>query len=135
MEGIASTLSTVFYLSALLQEHIFELENTLGVVGEALPLYVIYPDETSGDWRVQAVPVSPDSFESRKALPVAWRALRDDSLSLASGVEGCIFVHASGFIGGKTVWYPILHWFSHLMFPGTNAKESALELARRALLL
>ena len=26
--------------------------------------------------------------------------LRDDVLSEKSGIEGCIFVHASGFIGG-----------------------------------
>lgn len=61
---------------------------------------MIYPDETGGQWRVQAVPVSPESFESRKALPEAWRGLRDDELSKTSGVDGCVFIHASGFIGG-----------------------------------
>ena len=54
-----------------------------------------------GNWRVQAVPVSPESFESRKALPEAWRGLRDEELSRVSGIEGGIFVHASGFIGGE----------------------------------
>ena len=67
---------------------------------ETKPFYVIYPDETVDDWRVQAVPVSPDSFESRKALPEAWRGLRFEELSEVSGIEGGIFVHASGFIGG-----------------------------------
>lgn len=81
----------------------FELEQEAGVAREALPLYVIYPDEFGGNWRIQAVPVSPESFESRKALPEAWRGLRDDELSRVSGVEGCIFVHASGFIGGEAI--------------------------------
>lgn len=63
-------------------------------------IYVLYPEDTSGNWRVQAVSVSNDSFESRKALPEAWRGLRDEELSKVSGIEGCIFVHASGFIGG-----------------------------------
>lgn len=64
------------------------------------PFYIIYPDGTSGAWRVQAVPLTPDSFENRKALPEAWRGLRDEKLSEVSGIDGGIFVHASGFIGG-----------------------------------
>lgn len=64
------------------------------------PLYVVYPDEMSGAWRVQAVPVAPDSFEDRKGLPEAWRGFRDEKLSEVSGIDGGIFVHASGFVGG-----------------------------------
>ena len=41
------------------------------------------------------------SFESRKPLPEAWRGVRDDELSKLSGIDGCVFVHASGFIGGN----------------------------------
>lgn len=69
---------------------------------EAKPFYVVYPDETAGTWRIQAVPVSPDSFESRKALPEVWRGLRDEKLSEVSGIDGGVFVHASGFIGGTS---------------------------------
>ncbi|KIJ68421.1 hypothetical protein HYDPIDRAFT_24703 [Hydnomerulius pinastri MD-312] len=97
------------------KEHLFELEVEQGIAGEALPFYVIYPDELGGNWRIQAVPASPESFESRKALPEKWRGLRDDELSSVSGVDGCIFVHASGFIGGN------------------KTKEGALSLARLAL--
>jgi uncharacterized UPF0160 family protein len=50
---------------------------------------------------VQAVAVSPDSFESRKPLPSQWRGLRDDELSKVAGIPGCVFVHMSGFIGGN----------------------------------
>ncbi|KAI4241013.1 MAG: hypothetical protein LQ352_007512 [Teloschistes flavicans] len=79
-------------------------------------LYVLYPESTSSDakWRIQAVPVSKDSFESRKPLPEAWRGLRDEELSVKSGVDGCVFVHASGFIGGNV------------------SEEGAREMARRA---
>ncbi|KAG6870680.1 hypothetical protein C0992_012679, partial [Termitomyces sp. T32_za158] len=82
------------------KEHLFELEadTSSGIVpGEAI--YVVYPDETANNWRVQAVPVSPESFESRKALPEEWRGLRDEELSKVSGIPGGIFIHASGFIG------------------------------------
>lgn len=64
------------------------------------PFYVVYPDEMAGAWRVQAVPLDPDSFEDRKGLPEVWRGLRDEKLSEVSGIDGGIFVHASGFIGG-----------------------------------
>jgi len=97
------------------KEHLFELESELHISPSEQPIYVIYPDETGGQWRIQAVPISPESFESRKALPEAWRGLRDDELSKASGIDGCVFVHASGFIGGN------------------KTKEGALNLAKLAL--
>ena len=78
----------------------FELEVALQIPDAEKPLYVLYPDEFGGNWRIQAVPVAAESFESRKALPAKWRGVRDDELSKLSGVEGCIFVHASGFTGG-----------------------------------
>lgn len=96
------------------QEHLFELELELVVPAHAQPFYVIYPDEIGGNWRVQAISVSPESFESRKALPEPWRGVRDEELSRIAGIEGCIFVHASGFIGGN------------------KTKEGALEMAKRA---
>jgi len=91
----------VFEQFAPWKEHLFELEGELGVTADNQPIYVIYPDETANNWRIQAVPVSPESFESRKALPEAWRGVRDNELSKLSGIDGCIFVHASGFIGGN----------------------------------
>ena len=87
------------------QEHLFEIEQELNLEEDLKPVYVVYADETAGNWRVQAVPVSPESFESRKALPEAWRGLRDAELSKASGIDGGIFIHASGFIGGEPKLY------------------------------
>lgn len=91
-------------------DHLATLEKELGLEGDQSILYVVFGD--GNDWRVQAVPVSPGSFESRLALEESWRGVRDDELSAKTGIEGCVFVHASGFIGG------------------TRAKETALQLAR-----
>ncbi|KAJ6575145.1 GAMM1 protein [Mycena capillaripes] len=96
------------------KEHLFDFEAELAIPESDKAIYVVYPDE-GGNWRVQAVPVSSESFESRKALPEAWRGLRDDTLSAASGIEGCVFVHASGFIGGN------------------KTREGAMQLAKAAL--
>jgi|TARA_B110000090_G_scaffold194798_1_gene230281 urease accessory protein len=74
----------------------------------------LFPD-SSGGARVRAVPAAPGSFASRKALPTPWRALRDEELSTLIGIEGCVFVHNSGFIGGN------------------KTQEGALEMARAAI--
>jgi uncharacterized UPF0160 family protein len=83
------------------KDHLYTIEEQQG--GERKVLYVLYPeDETpSAKWRIQAVPVSKDSFESRKPLPEAWRGYRDEKLDDISGVPGGVFIHASGFIGGN----------------------------------
>ncbi|XP_061203220.1 MYG1 exonuclease [Neopsephotus bourkii] len=94
------------------QELLFRLEREL-----ALPqplLLVLFPDR-AGQWRVQSVPTAPHSFRSRLPLPEPWRGLRDAALSRLSGIPGCVFVHASGFIGGH------------------RTREGALEMARRTL--
>ncbi|TFK30468.1 GAMM1 protein [Coprinopsis marcescibilis] len=107
----------VFEQFAPWKEHLFEIEADENVpsVEPNQAIYVLYPDEAGGNWRVQAVPVSPSSFESRKSLPEAWRGIRDDELSKLTGIDGCIFVHASGFIGGN------------------KTKEGALSMAKKAL--
>ncbi|KAI0322707.1 metal-dependent protein hydrolase [Amylostereum chailletii] len=101
--------------ACIFAEHLFELEAELAVTEASQPYYVIYPDETGGNWRIQAVPVSPESFESRKALPEVWRGVRDEALSQLSGIDGGIFVHASGFIGGN------------------KTREGALAMAKKSL--
>lgn len=90
----------VFDEFASWKDHLFTLEKDLNIAPTERAIYVVYPDE-SGKWRVQAVPVSPESFVSRKALPEPWRGIRDQALSDLTGIPGCIFVHQSGFIGGN----------------------------------
>nr|CAD1819036.1 unnamed protein product [Ananas comosus var. bracteatus] len=82
--------------------HIFELEEELKI--DPPIKYVVYQDERSKNWRVQAVAVSPDKFESRKPLPLPWRGLRDHDLSEESRIPGCVFVHMSGFIGANKTY-------------------------------
>lgn len=101
------------------KDHLFTLEKepAFSAGGASDPiLYVVYPDE-SGKWRVQAVPESPESFQSRKPLPEQWRGVRDEALSQVSGIPGGVFVHASGFIGGN------------------STRDGALQMAKKALTL
>lgn len=86
------------------RDHLYDAEAT--TQAEEKVLYVLYPESPAekSKWRIQAVPVSKDSFESRKPLPDAWRGLRDETLDEVTGVPGGVFVHASGFIGGNKTW-------------------------------
>jgi uncharacterized UPF0160 family protein len=78
-------------------------------------LFVLYEDDREKKWRLQAVSKTPSSFENRRSMPEPWRGLRDAELSAKCGIPGCVFVHASGFIGGHANY------------------EGALEMARRSL--
>ena len=82
------------------KDHLYTLEQELG----REITYVLYPEDSndsSSKWRVQAVAVDATSFASRKALPEAWRGLRDEELSNVTKIPDCIFVHHAGFIGGN----------------------------------
>lgn len=80
------------------KDHLYTLED-----GKPSVLYVLYAEGSSpgSKWRIQCVPETKDSFISRKPLPEAWRGFRDQELDGIAGVEGCVFVHAAGFIGGN----------------------------------
>jgi uncharacterized UPF0160 family protein len=95
-------------------DHLYTLERENGCEGQVL--YVLFAEngEPNSKWRIRAVSVSSDSFENRKALPEAWRGVRDEELSNLAEIPGCVFVHASGFIGGNVTF------------------EGALQMAKKA---
>jgi hypothetical protein len=92
------------------QVHLLELEKESQAYSSPRALYVLYPDDLGATWRVQAVPVSFESFENRKSLPESWRGLRDAELTAACGVPGCVFVHLSGFTGGELFLSGFVYW-------------------------
>lgn len=97
------------------KEHIYDVEEEFKIKKENETKFVIYQDSSNGSWRVQAVSVSSGSFENRLSLLESWRGLRDEELSKVSGIKDCIFVHASGFIGGN------------------KTKEGAMEMALKTM--
>ena len=85
------------------KDHLYTFEADPSISTGPKTLFVLYPEgpHEGAKWRVQAVSVTKDSFESRCPLKEEWRGVRDEKLSEVTGVEGCVFVHASGFIGGN----------------------------------
>lgn len=82
-------------------DHLYKIEKEQREEGSTL--YTLFPEngEPDSKWRVRAVSRSSEGFELRKPLPEKWRGVRDEDLSKVAGIEGCVFVHASGFIGGN----------------------------------
>ncbi|KAK6197484.1 metal-dependent protein hydrolase [Scheffersomyces amazonensis] len=79
------------------KEHLYSIEKDNDAEGAIK--FVLFKD-SSNAWRISTVSLTSSSFEFRLGLVSEWRGLRDEQLSEKSGVEGCIFVHAAGFIGG-----------------------------------
>lgn len=98
-------------------DHLYTLEAESNTPAESQVLYVLFPesDEPDSKWRIRSVSVEGGGFENRKDLPDAWKGVRDEKLDEVSGIPGCVFVHASGFIGGNKTY------------------EGALKMAQKAL--
>ncbi len=76
-------------------------------------LFTVFPKLDT--WRVSAVSLTPNTFERRKDLPLAWAGLRDEDMAAASGVPDAIFCHNGRFLAVA------------------KSKEGALALAQKAL--
>lgn len=59
--------------------------------------YVI--DERDGLFYIYAIPIEKNSFLSKVPLKKEWRGLRENDLIRLSSIDGCVFVHATGFMG------------------------------------
>jgi uncharacterized UPF0160 family protein len=85
-------------------DHLYNFEKESPIPAGVAPqvLYVLFPeDKPEGKWRIRAVSKENGGFVNRKDLPDAWKGVRDEQLDQISGVQGCVFVHAAGFIGGN----------------------------------
>jgi uncharacterized UPF0160 family protein len=80
------------------KDHLMALEDEMNIGGELK--FVIFHDPNDS-WRVQGIPIQPDSFICRVFLHKDWRGVRDDQLTSIAGIEGCVFCHSTGFIGGN----------------------------------
>jgi len=130
------------------KEHLYDLEEELlGICGGAgaagadtaangkggggddprTILYVLYEDDREHTWRVQCVAKGPGSFESRLPMPEPWRGLRGAALGEASGAAGCVFCHASGFIGGNETYEGALDMARRSLAAGTAAAAAMAE--------
>lgn len=95
-------------------DHLYGMEEEDGCAGQVLYALIPENDQPDSKWRIRAVSRVNGGFECRHPLPEKWRGVRDHELDGVSGVSGCVFVHAAGFIGGNKTF------------------EGALEMAQKA---
>ena len=100
------------HLNGLVIEMSSDHMSTLFARVKKLPYYLIFKSKDT--WMVRAVPVKLESHKSRLSLPKNWRGQRDAALDKVVGINGCIFAHLTGFLGGH------------------KTKEGAIEMAKRA---
>jgi len=62
------------------------------------PIYAVLYRGDTDSWQVLAIRKNLATFESRKALPEAWRAKINAEFEAASSVPGALFCHRSGFM-------------------------------------
>ncbi|CAF1000566.1 unnamed protein product [Adineta ricciae] len=116
----------VFDRSFPWREHLFDIETEQkDTLGDTIK-YVLYPD-LNKTWRIQAVPLNNKSFDNRLSLPKQWQGLRDDELSAKADIPGCVFVHASGFIGGNLTFEGVLTMAKRSLEIGNSNKRKIEE--------
>lgn len=69
-------------------------------------LFVIHP--RGGDWTLNGIKLSNDTFDQRADLPAAWAGLTDTALEEASGIKGAKFCHNARFIAVATTREAVL---------------------------
>lgn len=77
-------------------EHIFDIEKERGIEGQTKFILV---HNTDGSWRVRAMSLNMNTYALRKQILPKCLGMRDQELSDACGIPGCVFVHINGFIG------------------------------------
>lgn len=78
------------------------------------PIFVVHPDNNTGEWVIACVIKNPRAHEYRKLLPKSWSAKKGAELEKITGVKGAEFCHMKRFIG--KAW----------------TKEAAIEMAKLA---
>jgi len=85
-------------------DHLYKFEEEDGCAGQVLYALIPENDKPDSKWRIRTVSKVNGGFESRHPLPEKWRGVRDQELDNVSGISGCVFVHAAGFIGGNKTY-------------------------------
>eukprot|EP01066_Platyproteum_vivax_P010098 Platyproteum_vivax@DN4493_c0_g1_i1.p1 len=79
------------------KEHLYQYLEETGQPEDTV-LYAVFEDNKQ--FRVHGLSEKKNHFKTLLPLPENLRGLRDEELSKTAGIEGLVFVHHSGFIGG-----------------------------------
>lgn len=63
------------------------------------PMFVVHPDNNTGEWVIACVIKNPRAHEYRKLLPKSWSAKKGAELEKVTGIKDAEFCHMKRFIG------------------------------------
>lgn len=82
----------------VLDQNIRWKDHALALDTEKRIKLVTFPTSPGGNWMIQTVPVSPESFESILDLPQAWAGLDGQEFADVTGVGDAVFCHNGRFV-------------------------------------
>jgi uncharacterized UPF0160 family protein len=94
-------------------EHSYPWKSILSNQKE--PMFVVHPDQNTGEWVIACVRRNPRAHEYRKMLPASWAGKKKQALAETTGVPDAEFCHNKRFIA--KAW----------------SKEGAIAMARLAI--
>lgn len=62
------------------------------------PMFVVHPDNNTGEWVIACVIKNPRAHEYRKLLPQSWAAKKSIELEKTTGIKGAEFCHQKRYI-------------------------------------
>lgn len=77
-------------------EHSYPWKSILSNQKE--PMFVVHPDQNTGEWVIACVRKNPRSHENRKFLPASWAGKKKQALAEVTGVPDAEFCHNKRFI-------------------------------------
>lgn len=77
-------------------EHSYPWKSILSNQRE--PMFVVHPDQNTGEWVIACVRKNPRSHENRKLLPASWAGKKKQFLADETGVNDAEFCHNKRFI-------------------------------------
>lgn len=114
-KAVKETYKNTENKTIIVLDHSFPWRSILSRKKE--PIYVIHPDQNTGNWIIACVPIGSRATDCRKLFPDSWRGKKDQSLQDETGVKDALFCHDKGFIAVATT------------------KEGAIKIAEKAIAL
>jgi uncharacterized UPF0160 family protein len=82
--------------SVIVLEHSYPWKSIISNHKE--PMFVVHPDQNTGEWVIACIKKNPRSPEYRKMLPSSWAGKKKAALEEVTGVKGAEFCHNKRFI-------------------------------------
>jgi uncharacterized UPF0160 family protein len=96
IEAVKKTYKEASDKQIIVLEHSYPWKSIISNHKE--PMFVVHPDQNTGEWVIACVKKNPRSPEYRKMLPQSWAGKKKTALEEVTGIKGAEFCHNKKFI-------------------------------------